>query len=173
MWGNMSDEARTCDFYECCFSPSPLSQLPCLLLGTTALITGFYFRVKGIWMENSNIVLPLAMVAGLAGVVLLLVVLWKCLNEKLCFCSLYVSRYTGILGNNLRTSRLLYHHIRGVDIEQTILNRLLDIGDIHVASDNSRASAEIVIRGVRRPERVKDILLERVSASQIPSQSAA
>jgi hypothetical protein len=53
------------------------------------------------------------------------------------------------------------------------MDRILDLGDIHVSSDNSRASAEIVIRGVRRPGRIKDILLDRVAASQTPNQSAA
>jgi uncharacterized membrane protein YdbT with pleckstrin-like domain len=124
-------------------------------------------------MESSAIILPLALMSGIVGIMLILVVLWRCRNEKLCFCSLYVSRYAGILGNNLRTSRLLYHHIRGVEIEQSIIDRILDLGDIHVSSDNSRASAEIVIRGVRRPERIKDILLERVAASQTTTQSAA
>lgn len=168
----MSTE-QTCDFNERSFSPSPLSQLACLIGGIVALVCGFYFRVRGVWMESSAVILPLALASGIVGIVLLLVVLWRCKNEKLCFCSLYVSRYNGILGNNLRTSRLLYHHIRGVEIEQSIMDRILDLGDIHVSSDNSRASAEIVIRGVRRPGRIKDILLDRVAASQTPNQSAA
>jgi hypothetical protein len=170
----MSDEDTcACDFNERSFSPSPLSQLPCLIGGITALTSGFYFRVRGVWMDSSAIVLPLALMSGIVGIMLILVVLWRCRNERLCFCSLYVSRYTGILGNNLRTSRLLYHHIRGVEIEQSIMDRLLDLGDIHVSSDNSRAAAEIVIRGVRRPEIIKDVLLERVAASQTTTQSAA
>ncbi len=169
----MTNDSKSCDFDECGFSPSPLSQLPCLSLGVAALLTAFYFRVQGIWMDSSEIVLPLAFMGGIVGIFLLLVVLWRCRNEKLCFCDMYVSRYTGILGNSLRTSRLLYHHVRGVEIEQSIIDRLLDLGDIHVSSDNSRASAEIVIRGVRRPERIKDILLERVAESQNPQQSAA
>ena len=169
----MTTESKVCDFNERCFSPSPFSQLPCLTGGISALLVGFYFRVRGVWMDASEIVLPLALISGIVGVGLILVVIWGCRNEKLCFCSLYVSRYTGILGNNLRTSRLLYHHIRGVEIEQSIIDRMLDLGDIHVSSDNSRASAEIVIRGVRRPERIKDILLERVAASHTPHQSAA
>lgn len=169
----MTTESKSCDFGECGFSPSPFSQLPCLSLGIAALLAGFYFRVRGVWMDSSEIVLPLAFMSGVVGMFLLLIVLWRCRNEKLCFCDMYVSRYTGILGNNLRTSRLLYHHVRGVEIEQSIMDRLLDLGDIHVASDNSRASAEIVIRGVRRPERIKDILLERVAESQNTHQSAA
>lgn len=169
----MTTDSNACDLGECGFSPSPFSQLPCLLAGIAALLAGFYFRVQGVWMESSEIILPLAFLSGIVGIFLLLVVLWRCRNEKLYFCDMYVSRYTGILGNSLRTSRLLYQHVRGVEIEQSILDRLLDLGDIHVSSDNSRASAEIVIRGVCRPERIKDILLERVAASQNTHQSAA
>jgi hypothetical protein len=119
-----------------------------------------------------------AMAIGALGVVMLLLVAWKCLNQKLCFCGTYVSRYSGILGTNLRTSRLLYKHVRGVEIEQSILGRILNLGDIHVGSDNSRSTAEIVIRGVYNPERIKDILLERVEATiqaeqAIPSELEA
>ena len=155
-------ETPTCCFDECAFNPSPLAHLPCLLGGGILLIASMYVRMKSIWAESSEVTTLVAIVVGLLGLTLLLRVAWKCLNQKLCFCGTFVSRYSGILGANLRTSRLLYQHVRGVEIEQSILGRILNIGDIHVGSDNSRATAEIVIRGVYNPERIKDVLLERV-----------
>ena len=149
-------------FKECSYTPSPLSHLPSLAVASALLVAGFYYRICGIWMEDSELVLELAMCAGIAAALIFLVVGWKCLNQRLCFCDTYVSRYSGILSPNLRTSRLLYKHVRGVEIEQSIVGRLLNIGDIHVGSDNSRSTAEIVLRGVRHPERIKDILLKRV-----------
>lgn len=155
----------TCSFHECSYNPSPLSEIPFLLAGSALLLVGIFYRIRGVWMEDSEIVLTLAMTAGVVGVGLLLLVAWKCLNQRLCFCETYVSRYAGILSTNLRTSRLLYKHVRGVEIEQSILGRILNIGDIHVGSDNSRSTAEIVLRGVRNPERIKDMLLQRVDAA--------
>lgn len=155
-------ESLTGNFDECAFNPSPLAHLPCLLGGGILLVASFYVRMRGVWTETSEVLMLAALLVGLLGVTLLLVVAWKCLNHKLCFCDTYVSRYAGILGTNLRTSRLLYHHVRGVEIEQSILGRIFNLGDIHVGSDNSRSTAEIVIRGVYNPERIKDILLARV-----------
>lgn len=156
----------SCNFSECSYNPSPISQLPCLVSGSVFLLLAFYFRIRGVWMENSDFVLAAAMGLGLLGVSFLLLVGWRCLNQKLCFCDTYVSRYNGILSTNLRTSRLLYQHVRGVEIEQSILGRLFNLGDIHVGSDNLRSSAEIVIRGVRCPEAIKDELLRRVEEAQ-------
>jgi hypothetical protein len=158
-------EGSTCSFDECAFNPSPLAHLPCLLGGGALLVASFYIRITSIWAEHSELLMAGAMAIGALGVAMLLLVAWKCLNQKLCFCGTYVSRYSGILGTNLRTSRLLYKHVRGVEIEQSILGRIFNLGDIHVGSDNSRSTAEIVIRGVYNPERIKDILLERVAAT--------
>ncbi len=162
----MEEMIPDCNFDQIAFNPSPLSQLPALFGGAILLATAFYFRVQGIWMENSDVVLAVAMAPGLVGVALLLCVVWRCFNHRLCFCDSYVSRYSGLLGTNLRTSRLLYHHVRGVEIEQSILGRILKVGDIHVGSDNSRPTSEIVIRGVRHPEKIKDQLMARVEQVQ-------
>jgi hypothetical protein len=160
-----TSEAASCSFDECAFNPSPLAHLPFLLGGGALLVASFYIRITAIWADHHDMLVAGAIAIGLLGIAMLLLVAWKCLNHKLCFCSTYVSRYSGILGTNLRTSRLLYQHVRGVEIEQSILGRILNLGDIHVGSDNSRATAEIVIRGVYNPEKIKDILLERVEES--------
>jgi len=157
-----NSEATSCGFEEFAFNPSPLAYLPFLLGGGALLVASFYVRITAIWADHHEMLVGGAMAIGLLGVVMLLLVAWKCLNQKLCFCDTYVSRYSGILGTNLRTSRLLYQHVRGVEIEQSILGRIFNLGDIHVGSDNSRSTAEIVLRGVHNPERIKDILLQRV-----------
>jgi uncharacterized membrane protein YdbT with pleckstrin-like domain len=158
-------------FDERCYNPSPLSQLPSLVAGTFLLLVGFYLRMRGIWMEDSDRIMTMGLIVGGLGAGLLLLVAWSCLNHRLCFCETYISRYSGLLSTNLRTSRLLYKHVRGVEIEQSIFGRIFNIGDLHVGSDNSRTTAEIVISGVRHPERIKDIILKRVEIAQELSTS--
>ena len=153
-------------FYECSYNPSPLSQLLALVAGAALFLIGFYLRIRSVWMEDNELVLTAGLITGGLGAGILLFVGWKCFNHRLCFCETYVSRYSGLLSTNLKTSRLLYKHVRGVEIEQSILDRILNIGDIHVGSDNARSTAEIVLRGIRNPERIKDLLLKRVEIAQ-------
>lgn len=82
------------------------------------------------------------------------------MNKKTDFPE--VSIRPSIFSTSLRTTRLLYEHVRGVEIQQTLLQRIFGLGDLHVGSDVNKGEGEMVICGIRNPDKLKDLLLERV-----------
>lgn len=69
----------------------------------------------------------------------------------------------GILSLHQRITRLRYEDIRSIEIEHSLLERILDIGDVEV-STASTGDVEIVLQGVAAPEEVQDMLQrERMS----------
>ncbi len=155
------DEA-TFNFEEIAYRPSFLSEIPRIFAAAVlmaASLAVWAYAIDGLKPTVANVI---ATTLISLSILLLLFVVWRCFNRRLCFCDMYVSLYSGILSPSLRTSRLLYHHVRGVEIEQGIVQRLLNLGDIHVGSDNSRMKSEIVLTGIKNPELVKDNLLDRV-----------
>jgi uncharacterized membrane protein YdbT with pleckstrin-like domain len=150
------------NFEELAYRPSLLSEMPRLFAAGVLMAASLFVWNYAMQGLNPTTITILTIILLVLSLLLLLVVVWRCYNRRLCFCDLYVSLYSGILSPSLRTSRLLYHHVRGVEIEQGIIQRILNLGDIHVGSDNSRMKSEIVLVGVKNPELVKDNLLDRV-----------
>lgn len=69
----------------------------------------------------------------------------------------------GILSFHQRITRLRYEDIRSIEIEHSLIERALDIGDVEV-STASTGDVEIVLQGVAAPEEVQDMLQrERMS----------
>ena len=158
------------DFPDISVRPSILAHLGGLLIGTAIIVVGipaseFVYRETGkdIMLETFSVFLVI-------GVSLILNVFWHSFNKRFCLCHEYVSIYTGLLGASLRTTRLLYQHVRGVEIDQSILQRFLGLGNLHVSSDVNKGEAEMVICGVRNPDKVKDLLLERVRVASNNSE---
>jgi uncharacterized membrane protein YdbT with pleckstrin-like domain len=155
-------KAAVTRFPEISFRPSLLSNLGkvCLALGTLVLgLPVAHFISEGI---DQNLTFEIWGVFCIVAALIFSKAAWMAFNQRLCLCDEYVSSYSGLLGPSLRTTRLLYEHVRGVEIEQSILQRCLNIGDLHVGSDVSKGEGEMVIKGVRKPDDIKDLLLERV-----------
>ncbi len=108
------------------------------------------FRNHPVWF-----VLCLVLSLVLVGLVLLLYWWLQVLATKLT-----VTDHRTILRHGLLSKHVneVYHSdIRNVQIRQTFLQRLLDVGVIAIASAGSGA-AEIVVEGMRSPGKIKAIL---------------
>lgn len=65
----------------------------------------------------------------------------------------------GLLSRNVREIRI--RHIRGLTVLQNPLERLLGVGTL-VAVTASESEASVVLRGIRDPGAVKDLLSKRI-----------
>jgi len=64
---------------------------------------------------------------------------------------------------------LLYEHVRGVEIEQGLYQRIINLGDLHVGSGVNKGESEMLVCGIRNPDAIKDELLKRVKLSSKPA----
>jgi uncharacterized membrane protein YdbT with pleckstrin-like domain len=80
---------------------------------------------------------------------------------------------TGILSMHQRITRVRYEDIRSIELEQTLLGRMLDIGDVEI-STAATGAVEIVFQGIAAPEEVQDMLQrERDSRQKAAARAAA
>lgn len=63
----------------------------------------------------------------------------------------------GILSLNQRVTTVRYEDIRSLETEQTLLDRMLDIGRVEI-STAATGSIEIIFAGIAVPEEVQDML---------------
>ena len=150
------------DFPEVSIRPSMLAHLGRLICAVAIVIVGIPISEFVGRETGKDVILQTFSIFLLFGALIILGEVWRSFNKRFCLCKEYVSVYAGLLGANLRTTRLLYEHVRGVEIEQSVLQRLLGLGDLHVGSDVNKGEGEMVICGIRNPDKVKDLLLERV-----------
>jgi uncharacterized membrane protein YdbT with pleckstrin-like domain len=54
-------------------------------------------------------------------------------------------------------NRVRYEDIRGLDIHQTIIERMLDVGSLEIGTAAS-ADNEVYLRGIEAPYEIKDML---------------
>jgi uncharacterized membrane protein YdbT with pleckstrin-like domain len=155
---------KTLKFSDISVRPSILSQLDKLLLATFIIAIGIPASNFIAQKTERDVLYQTFAVFMLFGSLIILTILWKSFNQRLCLCSEYVSSYSGLLSTRLRTTRLLYEHVRGVEIEQSLIQRMLGLGDLHVGSDVNKGEGEMLVCGIRNPDKMKDLLLERVKA---------
>ena len=151
------------------FRPSLLSHIGNIICAIVFVVLGLPLAVKISDIIGKNITFPIWGIFSIIGVLFLLKAAWKSYNQRLCLCNQYVSAYAGILSPSMRTTRLLYEHVRGVEIEQSLFQRCVNLGDLHVGSDVNKGEGEMVVCGIRNPDRVKDLLLQRVRLTAHPS----
>ena len=69
----------------------------------------------------------------------------------------------GIVARN--KSNVRYAHIRSAEVKQGIIDRLLDVGSVELATAGS-AEVEIIFKGVLDPVAIQNEVNERIAASQ-------
>lgn len=78
----------------------------------------------------------------------------------------------GILSFNQRVTTVRYEDIRSIEVEQTILDRMLDIGRVEI-STAATGTIEIIFSGIAVPEEVHDMLQrERDSRLKVKQKKA-
>lgn len=74
----------------------------------------------------------------------------------------YVMEIEGLLSFNEKSVRLHYIHIRGMEIERNIFQKMFNIGNLKLGSAIAQGDSDVVLRGVYDPRRYKDIINERI-----------
>lgn len=88
-------------------------------------------------------------------------------NVKYVIDSRGLEAKVGILSLNQRITRILYNDIRSAETDQTLLQRVLNIGDVEVGTA-ATAEIEIVFSGISAPQEVQNIIQrERDRALQV------
>jgi hypothetical protein len=88
---------------------------------------------------------------------LLLVAAVRVYNERLVVTPEYLIHVTGRISWKEHSVRLEYPHIQEIETVQSILQRLLGLGDVAVIPVGG-GSKTIVMRGLRHPREVKNLI---------------
>jgi uncharacterized membrane protein YdbT with pleckstrin-like domain len=66
------------------------------------------------------------------------------------------------------TSEIFHSNVRNIQVSQNLLQRILGIGDLEIASVASQiAGAEIVVEGITDPEKVRQLINDYRSGSTV------
>jgi hypothetical protein len=85
------------------------------------------------------------------------------LNERLVLTPEYLIQVNGRLTWREKSARLEYHHIQEIETEQTILQRVLGLGDITL---KPIGGAPMRMVGLYNPREVKNVIRERVQTAE-------
>lgn len=108
--------------------------------------------------ESASVACPLLVIFPLA---VLAAIIHKKFNARLVVCKDYVLFITGLLSWREKTLRLEHHRIQEIEIDQTIIQRILGIGDVIITPAVTSFDAFMRVPGVRSPRIVKDLLRAR------------
>jgi len=103
-----------------------------------------------------DVYLALPLFSLVSGTVLLLI-FWRVYNVLYSLDSLGIEMRVGILALEQRVGRIRYEDVRSVDTYQSVLGRMLDFGDVYVATAGTEG-VEIEIRGVAHPHEIQSIV---------------
>jgi len=87
------------------------------------------------------------------------------LNERLVITPTYMIHVIGRLWWRERTVRLEYGQVQEVEISQSILQKLLGVGDLALKPIGGNDRASIYMRGVRNPRLLKDVIRDLKSGT--------
>lgn len=95
---------------------------------------------------------------------------WNIYNERLVITPHYLIHVTGRLWWSARTSRLDYNQVQEIETIQTIPQRILGVADLHITPIGRDLKGSIMIRGLRNPRGVKDLIRNlRSQQSGVPT----
>ncbi|MCB0311197.1 MAG: PH domain-containing protein [Bdellovibrionales bacterium] len=83
--------------------------------------------------------------------------IYRIYNVRYIVDSRGIEARTGILALRQRITRVRYEDIRSVETEQTLLDRMLDIGQVEIGTA-ATGSIEILFMGVGAPAEVQDMI---------------
>ena len=144
---------------------SSIWNFPHLLIGLLASVLLSWYSVLYLPWSVQYITPGIPIPIPLTGIVVLtfLAFLFHAITDsRLILCSDYVLYIEGLASWKKHSIRILYRHIREIEIDQTILQQIFNTGDIFVLSVASKDSSDIHMRGVRAPRKVKDLIEARM-----------
>lgn len=147
-----------------------LDELPRIVLLILLYILAIYVSIKvpvtvqyiplgSLFGKQFSIGLPLA---GIVPLMLMANIAHSLMNYRYVLTPDYVMEIEGLLDFREKSQRLHYIHIRGMEIEKSVFQKMFNLGDLKLGSPVAQADAEIVLRGIRDPRRFKDIINQRI-----------
>lgn len=79
-------------------------------------------------------------------------------NERLVITPIYLIHVTGRISWRERSSRLEYSHIQEIETIETIAQRILGLGDLNILPIGAGNRQAILMKGLRHPRAVKDVI---------------
>lgn len=141
-----------------------------LVLVATTYLTVLYpdFTTVPLDLGNNEIDFPLL---NLLPLVLLCRAAFVIYNERFVLTPDYLIHVTGRLAWRGRSSRLDYTKIQELEIEETLLQRALGVGDIKIIPMAGTESNTIRLPGVGFPRAVKDVIRDRSQSGNSTARS--
>lgn len=127
------------------------------------VILAFFSSVFGAGMVNAflpdTIPFPLLFLPALICIALFAHRTW---NSRVVLTPEYLLYIQGILSWRQRSIRLDYARIQEIEISETILQKLLGVGDLTATPISTSMEDMISIRGVLNPRVCKDLIREKI-----------
>jgi hypothetical protein len=98
---------------------------------------------------------------------------WSTMNVKLVLTPEYLILLDGVLSWRQRTVRLEYQKIQEIEVQQTIPQRILGIGDVSLIPVATSKHGQVTMPGVPSPRVLKDILRFRQHNSPLSAAREA
>ena len=108
--------------------------------------------------ESFSVPIPILAVIPL---ILLGMLLHATYNTRLVVCPEYLLFVSGIISWREKSIRLDYNRIQEIEIDESIPQKILAIGDIIITPIATGIESQIKIPGVSRPRIVKDLIREK------------
>lgn len=116
-----------------------------------SIITGKLFAIGSV-----TLVLSLPLFWFIPFITILFTII-RIYNVRYVIDSRGIESKTGILSMHQRITRVRYEDIRSIELEQTLLERMMDIGDVEI-STAATGAVEIIFQGIAAPQEVQDML---------------
>jgi uncharacterized membrane protein YdbT with pleckstrin-like domain len=147
-------EMAICDIHPSMFRAHPFRYigLVAIFAGGVALVFSALRTEQVKWMSWFGVVLCLAAVVGW-----LIWYIAACLWVKLSISNKRTVRQRGIIRRY--TSEVLHDHVRNIEIRQTFLQRITNVGYLGISS-SGQDDIEIEIKDVPRPYKLKALIDE-------------
>ena len=161
------------------FNHSMMNQAPMVFFSLGTTLVTLYLTLVFPWATqwiavsaSSSFAIPVPLF-----VIIPLVLLGKLIhdlkNTKFVLCPDYVLFIDGIIGWKEVSLRMGYEHIHEIEIEQTILQRILGTGDLTLLSIASSGNQKLRMDGLRSPRQVKNLIQERMSGTDADDVTGA
>lgn len=132
-----------------------------LILCVAAVVLSGYFpgsvvsgEIITLGQTTLYLSLPLFSLMPLVSLMLLIVPIY---DATLTIDSRGIELRRGILGWNQHIMRVRYEDIRGVELEQTLLDRALNVGGVGIGTA-AAAEIEIYMDGIPAPQEIKEMI---------------
>lgn len=146
---------------------SPLNELVSILSVFALTILSVYLSVLFPWSVEHVTIGPASIpipLFGLLPLIILFRLLHNLYNFRYILCDEYVLEVRGLWSLAAKSVRINYIHIRGIEIDESLVQRILGLGDVSILGViGNQGEPCLVINGVRHPRKVKDLIQERVN----------